>query len=111
MRSLEKEGAIKTYDAVFDYKKINERFCAFILVSSSLREHPDPGNVAEVLARHKEVESIDLVTEEWGLVIRVRTKDQDQYFNFLRNVLSRKGIQRTVSLTSLKQVKNEFSLL
>ena len=108
IKSLEKEGAIRTYKAVFDYKKINERFCAFILVALSPSEYPDPERIPKALAKYKEVESIDLVTGEWELVIKVRTKDQDEYYNFLRNVLSQQGIHRTMSLTSLKQFKNEF---
>ena len=32
IKKLEKEGAIKTYKAVFDYKKIDEGFCVFLFV-------------------------------------------------------------------------------
>ena len=42
------------------------------------------------------------------MILKVRVKDQDGYYNFLKNVISRKGITKIKTLTSLKQVKTEF---
>ncbi len=111
IKKLENEGAIKTYKAVFDYKKIEEGFCVYILVSLSPSEYSDPERIPRALTKHKEVESIDLVTGEWELIVKVRTKDQDEYYNFLKNVISQKGVQKTVTVTSIKQFKTEFVLL
>ena len=109
IKKLEKEGAIKTYKAVFDYAKIGEGFCAFILVALSPHEYSDPERVAVNLARQKEVESVDIVSGEWELVVKVRTKDQDEFFNVVKNVISKeKGIAKTISIISLKKVKTEF---
>jgi len=109
IKKLESEGAIKTYKAVFDYKKIGEGFCAFVLVALSSDVYGDPEKTASDLARHKEVESIDILAGDWELILKVRTKDQDEYFEFLKNVISKeKGIQKTNSIISLKQVKTEF---
>ena len=109
IKKLEKEGVIRTYKAVFDYKKINEGFCAFVLVALSSREFADPERIAENLARHSEVESIDIVAGDWELIVKIRAKDQDVYFQFLKNVISKeKGIENTNSIISLKQVKTEF---
>jgi DNA-binding Lrp family transcriptional regulator len=35
IKKLEEEGAIKTYKAVFDYTKIEEGFCAYVLINVS----------------------------------------------------------------------------
>jgi len=111
IKKLENEGAIKTYKAVFDYKKIDEGFCAYVLIALSPTEYDSPERVARALARHKEVESIDLVAGDWELVIKIRAKDQDEYYNFLKNVVSgEEGFQKTKSMISLKQLKTEFVL-
>jgi DNA-binding Lrp family transcriptional regulator len=109
IKKLEKEGAIKTYKAVFDYKKIDEGFCAFVLIALAADEYADPERVGKSLARQKEVESVDILVGDWELIIKVRTKDQDEYYKFLKEVISReKGIENTNSIVSLKQVKSEF---
>ena len=112
IKKLENDGAIKTYKAVFDYKKIEEGFCAYILIALTPGEYRTPERVARFLAKQKEVDSIDLVAGDWELIVKVRTKDQDEYYNFLKNVISgEKGLQKTKSMISLKQIKAEFVLL
>jgi len=109
IKKLEEEGAIKTYKAAFDYKKIGEGFCAFVLIALSPTEYGDPERIAANLARQREVESVDIVAGEWELIVKVRTKDQDEYFNVVKNVISKeKGIQKTISIISLKEIKTEF---
>jgi len=109
IKKLEEEGAVKTYKAAFDYKKIGEGFCAFMLIALSPTEYADPERIAANLAKQKEVESVDIVAGEWELIIKVRTKDQDEYFNVVKNVISReKGIEKTISIISLKEIKTEF---
>ncbi len=113
IKKLEREGAIRTYKAVFDYKKIGEGFCAYVLIALSSEEYAEPERIANLLANQKEVESVDIVAGDWELIVKVRTRDQDEYYEFLRKVISkeRKGIQNTISAVSLKQIKTEFVLL
>lgn len=108
IKKLEKEGSIKAYKAVFDYKKIDEGFCAFVLITLSPNEYGDPERVGRELIKHSEIESIDVITGDWEMVLKVRVSDQDAYYNFVKNVISRKGITKIKTLTSLKQLKTEF---
>ncbi|MEK6921642.1 MAG: Lrp/AsnC family transcriptional regulator [Nanoarchaeota archaeon] len=108
IKKLEKEGAIKAYKAVFDYKKIEEGFCAFVLISLSPDEYGDPEKIGKELSKHPEIESVDIATGDWEMVVKVRAKDQDAYYEFVKHVISRKGVTKIKSLTSLKQVKTEF---
>ena len=108
IKRLEEEGAVKTYKAVFDYKKIDEGFCSFVLISLSPDEYGNPERIGKELAKHSEIESVDICTGDWEMILKVRTKDQDEYYNFIKNVISRKGIIKIKSLTSLKQLKTEF---
>jgi len=46
---------------------------------------------------------------DWELIVKTRARDQDEYYRFLKNVISKeKGIENTNSIISLKQVKTEF---
>ena len=87
IKKLEKEGKIKTYKAVFDYKKIDEGFCAFVLISLSPDEYGDPERITKELSKHPEIESVDIITGDWELMLKVRTKNQDEYYNLVRNVI------------------------
>lgn len=108
VKKLEKEGAVKSYKAVFNYKKIDEGFCCYVLINLSPDEYGNPERISTDLAKHPEIESIDICTGDWELVLKVRTKDQDAYYDFIKNVISRKGVTKIKTLTSLKQVKTEF---
>lgn len=111
IKKLEKEGAIKAYKAVFDYKKIDQGFCAFILLDISPDEYGDPERIGGDLAKHPEVESVDIPAGGLDIIIKVRTKDQDAYFSFVKKVISRKGVTKIKTLASLKQIKTEFVTL
>jgi len=109
IRKLESEGVILTYKAVFDYAKIGEGFCVFVLIALSSDEYADPERIANNLSRHSEVESVDILSGDWELIVKVRAKDQEEYYQFLKNVISKeKGIENSNSLISLRQVKTEF---
>jgi len=108
IKKLEKEKAIRAYKAVFDYKKIGEGFCAIALINLVAGDYHDPEEIAAQLADRPEIESIDMVTGDWELVVKVRTRDQDAYYEFVKKILSRKGIGRITSLVSLNQIKTEF---
>ena len=111
IKKLEKEGVIKAYKAVFDYKKIEEGFCVFVLISLKPDEYGNPERIGQELAKHPQVESVDICTGSWEMILKVRVKDQDAYYNLVKNVISRAGINKIVSLTSLKQLKTEFVTL
>ncbi len=108
LKQMEKEGIIKAYKAVFDYKKINEGFCSYILVNLSHDEYTEPGKVAKEFSAFPEVESVDIITGEWEILMKVMTADIDSLYIFVKAVLSRKGIEKTTTLNSLKQIKSEF---
>ncbi len=108
IKKLEREGAIKSYKAVFDYKKIGEGFCSYVLINLSPDEYGDPEKVAKELSKHNEVESIDICTGDYELIIKIRAKDQDAFYELVKQILSKKGITKTKSIISLKQVKTEF---
>jgi len=111
IKKLEREKAIRSYKAVFDYKKIDQGFCCFVLISISPEEYGDPEKIGGELAKHSEIESVDICTGDYELILKVKTKDMDAYYDFVKNVISRKGITKIITISSLKQVKTEFVTL
>ena len=111
IKKLEKEKAIHVYKAVFDYKKIDEGFCTFVLINMSPDEYGDPERIGKELAKYSQVESVDICTGNWEMILKVRVKDQDEYYNLIKNVISRKGIIKITTLASIKQLKTEFVTL
>ena len=108
IKKLEKDNAVKSYKAVFDYKKVEMGFCAFVLLSLSPDEYGNPERIAGELLNYEQIESIDIITGDWEMIIKIRAKDQDEYYDFTKKVISRKGVIKIKSLTSLKQLKTEF---
>tara|TARA_Y100000310_G_scaffold339688_1_gene433162 strand:- start:17005 stop:17454 length:450 start_codon:yes stop_codon:yes gene_type:complete len=108
IKKLEREGTIKTYKAIFNYKNIDEGFCSFVLISISPDQYGNPEKIGGELAKYSEIESVDICTGDWELILKLRVKDQDAYYEFIKNVISRKGVAKINSLVSFKQIKTEF---
>ena len=108
IKKMEREGLVKTYKAVFDYKKIDEGHCTFIFVNLSPKDYGDPEIIAKDIAKDSRVESIDVCTGDYELLIKLRTKDIDEYYNFVKYAVQKYSFSKTVSVTSLKQIKSEF---
>ncbi len=111
IKKLEAEGAIRVYKAVFNYKKIDEGFCVYLFIKLTAKAGADPDAIVDELARYKEVDSADILSGEWDVVFKLRTKDQDEYYDVLKSILRREGVERSMSVITLRQVKTDFVLL
>ena len=108
IKRLEQEKAIKTYKAVFDYKKIGEGHCVYIMINIAKEDYSDPERISKELAKDPRIESIDICTGDYELLVKLRTKDIDEYYEFTKKVVGKFGFVKLVSITSLKQIKTEF---
>jgi Lrp/AsnC family leucine-responsive transcriptional regulator len=108
IKKLEKEGAIRAYHAVFDFKKIGRGFSTFVLLSISSEEYANPERLANEFSRHPNIESVDICTGDWEIILKVRVKDEQEYYALLKNVISKKGVSKIKSLVSLKEIKGDF---
>ncbi|MBW3020004.1 Lrp/AsnC family transcriptional regulator [Candidatus Woesearchaeota archaeon] len=108
IKKLEQEKAILTYKAVFDYKKIGEGHCTYILVNLVQEKYGDPEEIAKKIAKHDCVESVDICTGDHELIIKLRSKDIDEYYEFVKMAVKSYGFSKVTSMTSLKQIKTEF---
>jgi len=108
IKKLEKEGKIKSYKAVFDYKKIDEGYCNFVSINLSEEDYGDPEKIGREIAKDSRVESVDVCTGGHELFVKLRTKDSDEYYELIKSWVRKFKLKKTVSITSLKQLKTEF---
>ncbi len=106
VKQMEKDGTIKAYKAVFDNKKIDRGFCVFLLVDFA--SDVDVEKFAKKLISYPQVESIDLIHEEWELLIKIRAKDMDEYYEFTKKIFPVGTVDNMTALNSVKQLKSEF---
>jgi len=108
IKKLEREEIVRAYKAVFDYKKINEGHCTYIFINLVPEKYAEPESVSKEIAKDPRVESIDICTGDYELLIKLRTKDIDEYYAWIKHAIKKYGFSKTISITSLKQVKTEF---
>ncbi len=107
IKMMEKEGKIKAYKAVYDHSKIGKGFVAYALLELDPEAYVMPEAIAKRLAKNPFVESVDIVTGDWELVVKLRAGDQHEYYELVKNLLSMKNVAKIKSLISLRQMKSE----
>tara|TARA_Y100000310_G_scaffold282264_1_gene303337 strand:- start:50 stop:499 length:450 start_codon:yes stop_codon:yes gene_type:complete len=108
IKKLEKDDKIKSYKGVFDYKKIGQGHCTYVMINLAPEKYGDPEEIARNLARDERVESVDIITGDYEMIIKLRTKDIDEYYETIKEMVKKYGFVKVVSMTSLKQIKTEF---
>jgi len=108
IKRMEKEGVIKTYKAVFDYKKIGQGHCTYILINLSGEDYGNPEKIAKQLAEDERVESVDICTGDYEILVKLRVKDIDEYYEWVKEKVRKFKFAKSTSITSLKQLKSEF---
>ena len=108
IKRMENEGKIRAYKAVFDYKKTGSGYCTYMLIRLNQENYGKSAAVSKSIARHPAVESVDIVTGDYEIIVKLRVKDSDEYYTFVQDAINRYGIGKTMSLTSLKQFKTEY---
>ncbi|MDP7116251.1 MAG: Lrp/AsnC ligand binding domain-containing protein [Candidatus Woesearchaeota archaeon] len=111
IKKLEKEDKVKAYKAVFNYKNIGEGHCAYLLVNINASKYGQPEQVATEIAKSSHVESVDIITGDYEMILKLRVKDIDEYYAWTKQAIQKYGFSKVISLTSLKQVKTEFVTL
>jgi DNA-binding Lrp family transcriptional regulator len=85
----------------------DKEFCAIVFVALSPEAYHNPERIADILARYREVESVDVVAGKWGLMLRIRTTGKDGFYDFLKKIVCRENsIIKANCIISLKQIKS-----
>jgi DNA-binding Lrp family transcriptional regulator len=108
IKRLEQEGAIKAYKAVLDYKSVNLGYCSFVLINLSEEDYSEPEKVAKEIAKDAKVESVDISSGEQDILVKLRTKDIEEYYEVIKNWIKKFKLKKVSCINSLKQIKTEF---
>src|SRR3989344_1276354 len=104
IKKLEREGKIVTYGAIFDYKKIGYGYCVYVFANLKPEKYDNPEEITAKIAKDPYVESIDICSGEHELVLKLRTRDVDEYYEWVKKSIKLYGFSKIISLTSLKQI-------
>jgi len=80
IKKMEKEGIISGYTVLINPDKANKKFVAFIFGQGKLGEDSDFNRPIETLRKIEQVQEIYFITGDYDYLIKVRVKDQDEYF-------------------------------
>ena len=108
MKKLEKDGVIKKYTAVLDYKKIGKPISAYVLIIVDYKllkqikktQH----DLSKKIKQHPSVEEASRVTGGTDIILKTRVKDVEELDEFvtsyLRNV---DGVDKTQTMVILNE--------
>jgi len=106
LKKLEKEGVIKGYTAVVDYKKVEHLMQVMVSLKIEMikgwEEHLRP------LSRLPEVEAFLLITGEYDVIAIVRVRDELHLANLLRRMQQNKVVTKTTTTLILDYYKRPY---
>jgi DNA-binding Lrp family transcriptional regulator len=107
IKQLEQEGIIKGYTIKVDNIKLGKAISAFILITVAYHGKKfSQREIAEKIKQRKEVESINIITGEKDIIIKIRTPTITQLNHFitdhLRNI---EGIDKTDTMIVLEEIE------
>jgi DNA-binding Lrp family transcriptional regulator len=103
---MEKEGVIRKYAAIPDYRKVGLPVCAYILVNVDYSGISSQEEVARRIMRLPNVLEANIVSGEIDIIAKVRARDIDDLGKTvterLRNI---KGVAKTVTSVVMKETE------
>ena len=82
--------------------------CLFTYTNLVREKYNNPEDIAIEIAKDPRIESVDICTGDYELIIKLRTKDIDEFYEWAKGSIKKFGFSKIYSITSLKQVKTEF---
>lgn len=114
VKRMEGTKLITGYRAILDGKSLGLGVTAFVFISVSYK----PGTkllsqrkIAEEIAKHPEVQEVQIISGEWDLLLKVKAKDVDEIGKFIVDDLRKiEGVDKTSTVVSLATVKESTAL-
>lgn len=102
---MEREGIIRKYSAVPDYRKIELPVCAYIFVNVDHANLRSQEEIAKELRRIPNVLEANIVSGELDIIVKARARDvEDLGQTVVGKMRSVKGISKTVTSIVLKEM-------
>jgi Lrp/AsnC family leucine-responsive transcriptional regulator/Lrp/AsnC family transcriptional regulator len=108
IKNLEKNGIIKNYTCIFDKKKLGRGVSANILLNINFdklsKKMMNEEDLAEKLLKTTGVESVETISGEADMMIKVSVEDIDRLNDFLTKKL--RGFEEIVNVKTFIILKN-----
>ena len=110
IKRLEDSQVIRQYMAIIDHKSLDYNMISFIMIEFVNRDNQlDQVAVAEQISQLPNVEEVHLVTGEFDILLKVRSKDIDDLSLFVtKNLKQIPGVGGSRTFVSLRSVKQYF---
>jgi DNA-binding Lrp family transcriptional regulator len=114
IKRLENLGIVKGYHAILVAPKLNLGTTAFIFVAFACKGEEkvlSQRSVAKEVAGFSEVQEVHIISGEWDILIKVRTKDVDAVGKFVVDKLRLvRGIEKTLTCFVFETEKESTAL-
>jgi len=107
IKKMKEQGIIKKYSIEVDYNKLGLNLCAYIMASVNYdsKHKTSQQEIAKKLLKFHFVESVDIITGDKDLLIKVRTKNIQQLNKLItKDLRNTEGIDKTVSMIVLEEI-------
>jgi len=102
---MEKEGMIKKYEAVPDYKKMGFGVSAFVFVTVNYDKIKSQEEVARQIGKMENVDGAYIVTGETDILVKVRAHDVEELNDIIiRKLRAINGVDKTRTSVVLKEI-------
>ena len=105
IKNLEAKGILMGYSAIIDPIKVGYNLTALILIQAEGRKLQD---AEQELAKHQNVIQVYDITGDYDIAIIARFKDRKALDTFIKSVLNKSYIKRTVTNIALNVVKEDL---
>ncbi len=109
IKRLTQQGIIKNFTINIDHEKLGKTICAYIFVTVDYTlksgKKLEQKDIAFKIKKNSYVESVDMVTGETDIIIKLRTTNISELNNFITRTLRNiDGVDRTQTLVVLDEV-------
>lgn len=114
IKRMERLGIIKAYHAVLDAVKLDMATTAFILASFAYRRGRralSQRKVANEIAQFPEVQEVHIISGDWDILMKVRSRDVDSIGKFVVDKLRLvDGIEKTLTCLVFESQKESTAI-
>ena len=103
---MEKEGMIRRFAAIPDYKKIGLPICAYVFVNVDYSKIDSQDAVAVQIKKIPGMIDVCIVSGEIDIIAKVRAKDIDELsYTITEKLRNIKGVAKTVTSVVMKEIE------
>ncbi len=102
---MEKDGIIKRYAVIPDYRKVGLPIAAYIFINVDYSKIESQEDVAKEIRKLPNVLDVSMVSGEIDIITKIRAKDVDDMGDaVIKKLRTIKGIAKTVTAVVMKEV-------